>query len=157
MKGRRSLLLAFLVLMVVPGMVTLGQSQGGRFKSPGEQIYYTGIASNGRDISRSGGPMWIRAHGGGCVPCHGTHGKGGVPVRMGKAIPTDIRYKTLTGKEKHVHGGKEKEHHYTPALIKRAITQGLGADGEPLSWTMPRWQMSEADLDAVIDYLKTLE
>jgi len=47
---------------------------------------------------------------------------GGVPVMMGTAIPTDIRYKALTGKEKQVHEGTEKEHHYTDALIKRAIT-----------------------------------
>jgi len=157
MRGKRRIFLVFLALAVVLGSAGPVQSQGRRFKSPGEQIYYTGIASNGRDIFRSGGPMWIRMHGGGCVPCHGTHGKGGVPVRMGTAIPTDIRYKTLTRKEKHVHGGKEKEHHYTDALIKRAITQGLAADGEHLDWTMPRWQMPEPDLNSVIEYLKTLE
>ena len=76
---------------------------------------------------------------------------------MGTAIPTDIRYKALIGKEKHVHEGKEKEHHYTDALIKRAITQGLEADGEVMDRTMPRWQMSEDDLNALIEYLKTLE
>lgn len=76
---------------------------------------------------------------------------------MGTAIPTDIRYKALTGKEKHAHGGKEKEHRYTDALIKRAITKGIEADGELLDWTMPRWQMSEADLNALIEYLKNLE
>lgn len=101
--------------------------------------------------------MWVRMHGGGCVLCHGTHGRGGVPVMMGTAIPTDIRYKSLTGGEKHAHGGEEKEHRYTDALIKRAITQGIAADGKLLDWTMPRWQMSEADLGALIDYLKTLE
>ena len=76
---------------------------------------------------------------------------------MGTAIPTDIRYKAPIGKEKHVHEGTEKEHHYTDALIKRAITQGLEADGEVMDWTMPRWQMSKADLNALIEYLKTLE
>jgi cytochrome c oxidase subunit 2 len=157
MKGKRGLFLTFLALVVILGLTGPVQSQGRRFKSPGERIYYTGIGVNGYHIFRYGGPMWIRMHGGGCVSCHGTHGMGGVPVMMGMAIPTDIRYKTLTGKEKHVHGGKGKEHHYTHALIKRAITQGLAADGELLRWTMPRWHMSEADLDALIDYLKTLE
>ena len=55
------------------------------------------------------------------------------------------------------HGGKEEEHHYTDALIKRAITQGLEADGKVMDWTMPRWQMSEDDFNALIEYLKTLE
>lgn len=45
----------------------------------------------------------------------------------------------------------------TDALIKRAIAQALEADGKPLDWTMPRWQMFEADLNALIEYLKTLE
>jgi hypothetical protein len=157
MKGRRGLFFTFLALVVVLGLVGLVQSQGRRFKSPGEQIYFTGIGNNGDHIFRSGGPMWIRMHGGGCVSCHGAHGRGGVPIMMGTAIPTDIRYKSLTGGEKHAHGGEEKEHHYTDALIKRAITQGLEADGELLDWNMPRWQMSETDLDAVIEHLKILE
>ncbi len=75
----------------------------------------------------------------------------------GRELPTDIRYKVLTGKEKHLHEGKEEEHHYTDALIKRAITQGLEADGKVMDWTMPRWRMSETDLNALIEYLKTLD
>ncbi len=157
MGGKRSLFLTFLALVLVLGFAGLGHTQGRRFKSPGERIYYTGIGVKGYPIPFNGGPMWLRMHGGGCVSCHGVHGRGGVPVMMGTAIPTDIRYKALIGEEKHVHGGKEKEHHYTDALIKRAITQGLEADGEVMDWTMPRWQMSEADLDALVAYLKTLE
>jgi len=157
MKGGRGLFLTFLALVGILSLAGLVQGQGRRFKSPGERIYYTGIGINGYPIFRYGGPMWVRMHGGGCVSCHGIHGRGGVPVMMGTAIPTDIRYKVLTVKEKHAHGDKEKEHHYTDALIKRAITKGLEADGELLDWTMPRWQMSEADLNVVIEYLKTLE
>jgi mono/diheme cytochrome c family protein len=154
-KGR--IFAAFLALVLVLGLAGVIQAQGRRFKSPGERIYYTGIGVNGYPIPFYGGPMWLRMHGGGCVSCHGVHGRGGVPVMMGTAIPTDIRYKALTGGEKHVHGGKEEEHHYTDELIKRAITQGLESDGGPLDWTMPRWQMTEADLNVVIQYLKTLE
>lgn len=155
--GKRGLFAAFVAFVVTLSLAAGVQSQGRRFKSPGERIYYTGIGVNGYPIFRYGGPMWERMHGGGCVSCHGTHGRGGVPVMMGTAIPTDIRYKALTGKVKHTHGGEEKGHHYTDALIKRAITKGIEADEELLDWTMPRWQMSEADLDALIDYLKTLE
>ena len=114
------------------------------FKSLGEQIYYTGVSIYGR-IPFSGGPMWLRMHGGGCVACHGIKGRGGVPVIMGTAVPADISNQAL------------KEHHYTDALIKRAITQGIEEEGKPLNWTMPRWQMSEADLNVLLDYLKTLK
>ena len=64
---------------------------------------------------------------------------------MGAAIPADITYQELM------------EDHYTDALIKRAITQGIDEEGKPLDWTMPHWQMSDADLYALIDYLKKLK
>jgi mono/diheme cytochrome c family protein len=115
------------------------------FKSLGEQIYSTGSGTKGR-IPFTGGPRWLSIHGGGCVICHGIKGRGGVPVAMGTAIPADITYRKLT-----------VEDHYTDVLIKRAITQGLDEEGKPLNWTMPRWHMSETDLNAVIDYLKTLK
>jgi hypothetical protein len=63
---------------------------------------------------------------------------------MGAAIPADITSQELMAD------------HYTDALVKRAITQGIDEDGKPLDWTMPRWQMSEADLNALLDYLKKL-
>lgn len=64
---------------------------------------------------------------------------------MGTKIPEDIRYKTLTKKG------------YTDGLIKKAITQGKEEDGKVMDWTMPRWQMSEADLNSLIEYLKIFE
>jgi hypothetical protein len=38
---------------------------------------------------------------------------------------------------------------------KRAITEGVDPAGEPLDLTMPRWQMSERDLDDLLEFLKT--
>jgi len=132
------------------------------FASNGERIYYTGTSARTGPIPLSGGPMWL-AHGGvGCVACHGAHGRGGVPVMMGAAIPEDIRYEALTKPE---HGEREKgtkeaeemDHPpYTDALIKRAITEGLDPAGKPLDWTMPRWHMADADLADLLTYLKTL-
>ncbi len=45
---------------------------------------------------------------------------------------------------------------YTDALIQRAITQGLDPAGEPLDWTMPRWQMADQGLNDLLAYPKTL-
>jgi cytochrome c oxidase subunit II len=114
------------------------------FKSLGEQIYYTGVGMRG-PIPFSGGPMWLWMHGGACVTCHGIKGKGGVPLMMGTAIPADISNEAL------------KEDHYTDTSLKKAITQGIDEEGKPLNWTMPRWNMSETDLNVLIDYLKTLK
>jgi cytochrome c oxidase subunit 2 len=70
-------------------------------------------------------------------------------------IPPDIRYHHLIEEEEH---GEGEEHPpYTDELIKRAITEGLDPAGEPLDLTMPRWQMSERDLDDLLGFLKTLD
>lgn len=126
--------------------------------SNGERIYYTGVSVKTGPIPTTGGPMWM-AHGGvGCVVCHGVHGRGGVPVMMGTAIPEDIRYSVLTKGEEPGKGKQEMDHPpYSDALIKRAITQGIDPVGKPLDWMMPRWQLSDQDLNDLIAYLKTLQ
>lgn len=64
---------------------------------------------------------------------------------MGTAIKTpDITYGALI---------KEG---FTDATIKRAILDGLDEAGKPLNEPMPRWQMTNTDVDATIAYLKTL-
>jgi hypothetical protein len=52
--------------------------------------------------------------------------------------------------------GRKKETPYTDALIKRAITDGLDPGGEPLDWTMPRWQIGDTDFADLLAYLRTL-
>ena len=80
------------------------------------------------------------------MACQGWKGGGGVPVMMGGALPSDIRFEALT-KEEHRGGEKTREHPpYTDSLIKRAITQGVDPAGNSLDWTMPRWRMAEEDL-----------
>lgn len=125
------------------------------YRSNGQRIYYTGVNQHGQRISFEGGPMWQYMHGGGCVSCHGENGRGGVPVMMGTEIPPDIRYGHLI-EEEHEEGHEEHPP-YTDESIRLAITDGLDPAGQPLDYTMPRWQMSEADLSDLLDFLKDLE
>ncbi|HSB78474.1 MAG TPA: cytochrome c [Candidatus Methylomirabilis sp.] len=137
----------------------LGWSGQREFTSNGKQIHYTGTSRRTGLIPRIGGPPWVQPMGGGCVACHGVRGLGGAPVMMGTAIPEDIRYKTLTSQDHHDKGEEREEiDHppYTDTLIKRAITHGVDPGDQPLDWTMPRWQMSDQDLNDLITYLKTL-
>jgi mono/diheme cytochrome c family protein len=117
------------------------------FTSNGETIYYTGFNETGKRIPTSYGPQWLYAHGGGCVNCHGVDGKGGVPVMMGYTVPADITYTSLT---------TEENPPYTDDAIKIAIRDGLEPSGKSLSPTMPRWQMSDEDLNDTLQYIKTL-
>ncbi|WP_370575210.1 cytochrome c [Methanomethylovorans sp.] len=117
------------------------------FESNGETIYYTGSNETGKRIQISYGTQWLYVHGGGCVNCHGVDGKGGVPVMMGYTVPADITYNSLT---------TEEIPPYTDETIKTAIRDGLEPSGELLAPTMPRWQMSDKDLNDTLQYIKTL-
>jgi len=124
------------------------------FSSNGERIYYTGIDSTGRRIGFEGGPMWLYMSGGSCIDCHGTSGKGGVPVMMGTAIPADLTNLFAT----HSHGNENMVMvPYTDDLLKRAITKGINANGDSLDPTMPRWYMPDNDLNDLLAYIKTLQ
>jgi cytochrome c oxidase subunit 2 len=133
-----------------PAAVAPGPLQG--YASNGETIYFTGVNDRGQRIPFTGGPMWLSMRGGGCASCHGPDGRGGAPVMMGTEIPPDIRYHHLI-EEEHEEG--EAHPAYTDETIKRAITEGGEPDGESMDLTMPRWQMSERDLDDLLEFLKT--
>ncbi|AIG97010.1 c-type cytochrome [Archaeoglobus fulgidus] len=113
------------------------------FSSNGEKIYFTGINEKGERIPFTGGPQWLVMHGGSCVNCHGRDGRGGlVPMMCNEKAP-DIRYSALTEEE------------MSDEEIRIAITKGEH-DNETLDWCMPRWQMSDEDLNDIIAYLKEL-
>lgn len=127
-----------------------------RYRSNGKQIYVTGVSSKTGTLRFKGGPPWLKMHGGGCISCHGANGTGGVAVMMGTVIPPDIRYTKLS-QEDHRHAEEEDAHEgYTDDLIKQAITKGIKPNGKKLDSVMPRYSLSEDDLNDLIEYLKTL-
>lgn len=120
------------------------------FKSNGERIYFTATSNSGKPIISSIGTMAMRGMMS-CAACHGADGKGGRGrMMMWTFDASDIRYSTLTAG-----GGNETP--YTDELIKRAITQGVDADGKRLEPPMPVWQMSDSDLNDLLEYLKSLK
>ena len=137
--------------MMGSGMMGNGNNKDS-FSSNGERIYYTGIDSTGSRIGLEGGPIWLNMRGGSCVNCHGTNGKGGVPVMMGTAVPEDLTNLYAPHSQ-----GDGKMVPYNDDLLKRAITKGIDANGENLDPTMPRWYMPEKDLNDLVTYIKTLQ
>ncbi|MBI4734390.1 MAG: cytochrome c [Rubrobacteridae bacterium] len=128
-----------------------GPSENG-FSSNGEQIFFTG-ASSKNTITTTGGPHWFQMHGGGCASCHGPDGRGGHIAMMGSFEAPNITYDVLAGKASDEHEHKP----YTDSLIKRAIATGIDSSGDQLDQNMPRWKMTDRDVNDVIGYLKTLE
>ncbi|MFQ5975553.1 MAG: c-type cytochrome, partial [Candidatus Hydrothermarchaeales archaeon] len=125
------------------------------YSSNGERIYYAGTSNSGKTITADMGMGPMMSSMMTCVNCHGEDGKGGkIQMMMGTYEVPDIRYSVLT-EEEHGHEGEEHPP-YTEELIKKALTEGIEPDGEQLEFPMPRWSMSDEDLDDLIDYLKTL-
>lgn len=149
-----ALLAGLLYVFLRPGPATDTGVVPGRYESNGESIYFTGVNREGERIAFTGGPRWLYMHGGGCADCHGPDGRGGRVVMMSAIEAPNIQYGHLIEEE---HGEGEEHPPYSEALIKRAITEGLDPAGHPLDLVMPRWQLSDQDLDDLIAYLKTLD
>ena len=135
-----------------------------RFKSNGERIYFTATNEQEESSPYEGGP----AFGGmmmqsrlACASCHGPDGRGGRhTMHMQVMDAPDIRFATLNGEEGE-HGGNEggMEHtqsEYDLDMFRQAVVDGKHPDGETLSRDMPRWAISDEDLAALFEYLKTL-
>lgn len=137
---------------LMPGPLSTNSDAGVDSMPLGERIYRTGYGADGA-IPRTGGMG--RMGSGGCVTCHGPDGQGGQVGMMLNAIDAPaITYEALTSPHEE-HDG-ESEAGWTDADIARALRTGLEPDGHELDSIMPRWDMNAREMDALIDYLKTL-
>ena len=121
---------------------------GPSFSSNGQRIYFTAKSASGQPITYSGGPGTMMSGRLTCVNCHGSEGHGGrVTLMMQSFDVPNIAWPELTADDPS----------YTEETLKRAITQGLDPDGDPLKYPMPRWQISDPDLNDLVGFIKTLK
>jgi len=169
---KKSSFLAILAVVLILSGVTLfiscylpnrwvGDYEYGPFESNGERIYFTAESSAGEPITYSGGTTMMQQSIA-CVSCHGPGGRGGrVTMMMWRFDVPDITWDNLTQEEHHEEklGEEEHEEHppYTEETLRRAITWGIDPAGEPLDELMPRWRLSERDLDDLVDFIKMLK
>ena len=126
-----------------------GQAIPSTFSSNGQRIYFTGTSGSGDPIYSEGFTMMGRGFA--CADCHGPQGKGGtVAMMMNRFDVPAITWPELTGQH-------EDHPPYTEDTVKQAITRGIDPAGNRLEPTMPRWTMSERDLNDLINFLKTLK
>jgi mono/diheme cytochrome c family protein len=155
---KKHILAIVLIAMGVSGLMILdfyspyGYSiKSTDFKSNGERIYFTATSDSGNPIIASTEQMTMHNGMMRCAACHGSDGKGGAGrMMMWSFEAPDIRYSTLIV-------GHDEEQPYTDDLIKRAIMKGIDSDGKRLELPMPVWQMSEADLNDLLEFLRTLK
>lgn len=106
--------------------------------SNGQSIFQTGKDSSGRQIAARKPPLFPS-----CAACHRADGSGGMHL-PGGAVSADLRHAALVTAQKKP---------YTIASLERAISTGIDNTGAPLNPVMPRWQLSQTDLQAVAGYV----
>jgi len=154
------------LLVAACGGSGLGTAWGdGAFRSNGERIYFSAKSERGPRIDYSGGPDQGGMMMGGrltCASCHGTDARGGLhTMHMEGMDAPNIRWQALIehGSDPHEATGETDRAHddggYDLDTFRLAVTEGLHPDGELLSSDMPRWGMTEADLQDLIDYLQS--
>ncbi|MDE3088737.1 MAG: cytochrome c [Chloroflexota bacterium] len=144
-----------LVTIGVAGLVLLGSgvlsgaTVGSTPAARGEWTFRTGTDPTGQPIPYSGG-MMMRAS---CASCHGADGRG---LRTPMFVSPNITYRNLTDPAGMLEPNGTRSPTYTDDLIRRAVTQGIDAEGKPLDWPMPHWQLTNAEWNDLLAYLKTL-
>jgi len=101
--------------------------------------------------------MHRQIHGGGCATCHGINREGRRLLPRFWAKAPALTADALFGEEdshEHDSNGHGNHESYNQKSLRQAIADGIDPAGELLDEAMPRWSMSEADLDDLIRYLQ---
>jgi hypothetical protein len=130
----------------------------------GEALYRQGMASSGQPLeARRDNGLLTRGAGAACVNCHQRSGFGSqegdsfIPPIAGRYLfhPRAQLVEDLNLPS--VEGMRPDREPYTDESLARAIREGINSEGKPFNYLMPRYAMSDADMAALIGYLKSLD
>jgi hypothetical protein len=131
----------------------------------GVHLYREGQLANGEPLrgERAGAPP-LSGRDAACMQCHGRSGLGTVEGKI--VIPPISGHFLFHPGERFVAGEDEHQAHLPPTprdrggyddtTLARAIRDGIGADGRPLDYLMPRYDLDDASMGELIAYLKHL-
>ena len=120
----------------------------------GMRIYNSSTSQSGHPIRiQIGNGALFPANTVTCASCHGSNGRG---RREGGAVAVDIRHDTITRSYVRTTESGRSRSPYSDALLRRAIVEGVDSDGNVLDFTMPRWEMSDQDLEDLVAFLQRL-
>jgi Cytochrome c len=140
----------------------------------GESIYRNGVLSTGEPLraERESAPA-VQGQSAACANCHRRSGLGEiegralVPPTTAKYLyrprngkrPSDLQNAALMmaapGARPELLQQRDRSA-YTDATLARAIREGIGPDGHPLDYLMPRFRINDSDMASLIAYLKQL-
>lgn len=124
----------------------------------GRQLYLEGELPSGKRIAgRVRGDIELTGDQVVCGTCHRRSGLGSsegdqvIPAITGEMLFKPLRLPTSSDPL-----APSQRPAYTEATLRRAIRLGIDANGNPLDPLMPRYPLSDRELDLLIGYLKTL-
>ena len=120
----------------------------------GKLIYHNGSATTPPEITvhLAGSDLQLTGRNFACANCHGVRGQGG--QEAGVRVPA-IDWSTLVS-PRTMPSFVRQRGAYDFAALKRAISNGVNAEGMPLGIGMPRYQMSDDQIDGLIGYLRII-
>lgn len=127
----------------------------------GERIYFTGLDSNGDPIPYSDGPDFGGTMMGSyltCATCHGPtasggqHNMAGMRVMDAPPINGDALNEMMTEES----GGTPQPGGYDIEIFSNSVVEGKHPDGDTLNTDMPRWQISDQDIEDLLAFLETI-
>ncbi len=123
-----------------------------------ERLYRQGILSSGQPLRATvGQDVILTGARAACVNCHRRSGYGSVEGnRVVPPITGDYLFGDARLGVRDAQANSATRSFYDAATFKRAVREGLHFSGRPLSAPMPRYALTDAELDPLIDYLKTL-
>jgi cytochrome c oxidase subunit II len=142
-------LLGVLVLAAACG----AESEASPDAAMGETIFVEGTDAMGTLITRTTEAGILSQTG--CFACHGTDAKGrSIDTKLGKFDVPDIRWSVISQPIPNDQGGADPA--YDPTTFARAVREGIDSGGGHLDPVMPRWQVTDPEVNALIAYLQTL-
>lgn len=138
--------------LAVFAVALLAVQSGAGSVAGGEQIYREGLSPRGTPITANvGGSDALPAALLPCMNCHGADGRG---RREGGVRPADISPAALA---RPLQDERRQRPAYDAIKLRRAITMGIDAGGQPLDIAMPRYGLSLADAQDLQTYLAQLD
>jgi len=152
---RRTFTLAITIAWVVVGPAWSADRPLTELEQHGKQVYATGESPSNTPITAvvSRGATPIPAS---ILPCSGCHGDDGTGRPEGGVVPPDVSWKVLSSSYGHKHSYGRNHPAFTEENFAASILAGVDPAGNQLDVAMPRYAMSEEDLEALIAYLKVI-
>ncbi len=157
--ARRATAGFLLLVLGAPAGWTAGETRA----SAGESVYMRGVLASGAPLEGTRQGASSKGAQAACVNCHRRSGLG---TTEGRIVIPPIAGRYLFHARKtdfddvdlpYIEGERSNRDPYTDATLARAIREGLDSEGRPLGYLMPRFALGDADMAALLDYLKKLE